>query len=667
MSVQAVCDKWKNSMVRGGAALLCTALIATGCSGGGGGGSATGPQTQIGRTPIPRADDNPNSIFPGPGQPPLKVLKTGQGSTSGFINVPGDIDYFRMELVGGSLYALQVFNFPETYANSVNASTLYGIRNATGAEDIQHTGIFAWPTGVDADTGDKRFVWLAPYTGTYYVTVQDEFLPNISQYTFRLTSSQVGFGVPRESSVSNRLSHRRLFTSEGDLLYDGPTPFNRTANQPLSFLFGSISQPTILITFGVGGGVVFQTTLGFTLPDDVFFLDAEGGLNEEPESPAAHLHWGVPSGDLADGIDDIVWNFDPQNPIFNIGPNYNARPNLNFQDGDGNPIILDITDATGDLPLTEDLVHLLMGNFWYIDGHFHDQFDVDAVPLVSSRSAGGVEMFESRFVLNGFETVPPTGSGQTLEVFYSDEHQAFFIQYGVNSSLAGNRIHVHKGAPGTVGSLLIDLGTIPFPAQRPVYEPEILFPTGPLGTFNFIPGVENVIKRITNSQARALKTATFTTGWYLDVHTSPLFETLPLIRSDAVLFDNWEVVATNITSFVVAGAEADESEDAPLTRSDLGPVSGTISFASEGLVHGPVVMYLDGAPIGQIDIGSTTKELVCGVDTPGQSVVVYAKPGTYSYHASADGDIYWEGEVTIADDDTGCTTIVLTESDAVTP
>ena len=56
--------------------------------------------------PVPTTDDYSDSIFPIPGDPSLLTLQSGEGLTSGFINTPGDIDYFRLNLIGGLTYGL---------------------------------------------------------------------------------------------------------------------------------------------------------------------------------------------------------------------------------------------------------------------------------------------------------------------------------------------------------------------------------------------------------------------------------------------------------------------------------------------------------------------------------------------------------------------------------
>ena len=671
MSIHLLSDALRNSIVRSCAVLLCAAFIVPACSGGGGGGG----------TPIPSDDDHPDQIFPGPNDPPLTVLRTGEGLTSGFINTPGDVDYFKMELIGGVMYGLQTSNFPQIYNNSPGP-LLYSFLDSTGAESFDTTGDFNWPDGVDPNTGNLRFVWLTPYTGTYYLRVENTFIAAIQQYSVRLTSSQLGVGTPRESSVSNFRSYQVLFDAEGNLRFSGPTSPARLDGEPLFFLEGTIFQPNLVVALDVNFELQVQTSVGGLLSDEVFFFDDAGVLTDAPETPALHIHFGVPSHDLADARDDIFWNYDPSSTIFGLGPNFNANTDRNFggQPMDSHSVVFLFTDDFDVIP--EDSLHLLLGQHWYVDLHFHSQFDLlgfpgGSVPIVSSRPQGGFSMFDSRFILNGFETVPATGSSRTLEVYYTDEHQTFYISYGLSSTLVGSAIHVHSGAPGEVGPELIDLGTVPFPTTRPLYEPEIL-PLGPISTFRFVPGVENILKRLSDGfmgddgiyvkgEAELLKDAAFTTGWYIDVHTFPQFldPDHPEIRTDAILNFNYEVVSSRITSsFLVAGQE--EEDVLELTRSLTGPTD-QISFIGDDLAYGPIVLYLDGTPIGQLDIALASDDLVCGIDSPGQAIVVTAQPGTYKYHGSAENGIFWEGEVTVEANGGACTTIVLTENDAQVP
>ncbi len=677
MSMHLLYNALKNSILRSVALLLCAALIAPACGGGGGGSGAAGPQTEDGPSPIPEEDDNPDSIFPGPGQPALKVVGVGKGSVTGFINTPGDVDYFRMNLVGGVTYGLQGPSFFESTFSNSPGSLLFDFFDSTGATPITTTQDSGWPAGINDDTGNLRFLWLTPYTGTYYLTVRDSFISTTRDYSFRLTSSQIAAGTAREGVVSNLRSFQFLFDASGDgfVRFRGPTPQNRIEGQPLSFLTGTMTPLGVALNIDIGGNVVASVSSpSAVVPDDIFFLDDDGVPNTAPETGAFHLHYGIPSEDMADGQDDTFWNFDPTSPIFPFtGPNFNA--NLNQKSGnqvDPHPIAADWTIFTVDL-ITEDVVHLLAGQNWYMDAHFHTQYDLidplggpgGSLPIVSSRPQGGFSFFDSRLVLNGFETVPPTGSTNTLEVYYSDESQVFYIQYGVNSPLVGSAIHIHAGAPGQVNSnVLIDLGTVPFPTTRPAYEPEQV-PLGPNNSSRFIPGVENIIKKISNAEANALNEATFSAGWYLDVHTTPFFIEFPEIRSDAILNANLEVVSSRITStFTVSGQ--DDGANPGVVRSLAGP-TGQVSFVGDELAYGPVIVYLDGAPIGQLDIALASDDLACGVDSPGQSIVVTAQPGTYKYHGSAENGIYWEGEITIEEDGGGCVTIVLTEEDAVVP
>lgn len=497
----------------------------------------------------PYYDDYPDSLCLGPGYPQMVVVQTGEGTTSGFINQPGDIDIMQINLIGDVTYGLQSFYVPQLFVQPVDSHPVFTVLDSTGQTGrIQTTADLAWPSGVQQNTVDRRLVWTAPYSGAYYIRVQSSSAVGVGDYQFRLASSQVGVGVPREW-VTNLRSYQLITGNSGNILYQGPTSVNRLDGQALSYLSGSISQQVLQVGGFFAPYEAHDGKLGgrletyFDVTEPVYFFDETGEIKATPETPKSHLHLGTPSRDYADGEDDIVWNYDQFSIDFSVGPNHAAQPNKNLTLG-SNPhnFVMDITDHDGILP--SDVLHLILGHEWYIDAHFHDQFEYDPSPLVVSRPQGGISLFDSRFVLNGFETVPVTAAAEELEIFYNEEHQVFYIQYGVASPLAGEDIHIHAGGTGETGPRLIDLGTVPFMETRPVYEPEES-PNNGDGTYEFVPGVENIIKRLSNAEAKALADATYTTGWYIDVHTSPFFEAedTPLIRANAVLFDNLEVAA----------------------------------------------------------------------------------------------------------------------------
>ena len=86
---------------------------------------------------------------------------------------------------------------------------------------------------------------------------------------------------------------------------------------------------------------------------------------------------------------------------------------------------------------------------------------------------------------------------------------------------------------------MIDLGRVPRFASRPVYES--VFDD----VYDFIPGVENIIHRLSNEEMMILREATYSTGWYIDVHSSPFLPAeLPEIRADAEFEDDLEVAAS---------------------------------------------------------------------------------------------------------------------------
>ena len=672
------------------ALILFSATIAlSACSGGGGGGGGAGLPDTDDDILFFGEDTDPDSIFPGPGESPIKVLRTGEGVVSAFINSPGDVDYYQLQLRANVRYGLQAFHFPTVFGNQpINSEHRFTLFNSTGTTTdgtpVTWTGDDAWPgviapvltesslVGVGAGGatallgGNLAFSWVAPYTGKYYIRVENFFSAGIGEYSFRLMSSQLGVATAREASVSNFRSFTTLVDPEdGWLVYNGQASGTIS---PIEFHIG----PTF------DGGSTSRVSFGWSVSQPIYFLtDEDGTVSDTPETPAVHIHYGIPSRHLADGQDDIFYNNDPVSPIWPfLGPNDNYLPDNNLTPDPG--VVVDIgIGSIADVLLTPDMVHLMLGQHWYVDVHYHSNSNTEldsttditlaSTPIVSSRPQGGLSMYDSRLVLNGFDFPEGTDTGatETLEVFYSDEHQAFYLQYGLNSSLAGQDIHVHAGGPESTGPIIVDLGTVPFPTIRPVYEPE--WDVGPLGpglTFRFIPNLENIIKKITNIEAQALKDATFNGGWYIDVHTDPFFSDPdhPLIRSDAILFDNLEVAALYAPDFLVRSDENFEAQLARASFKDTGD-SGDVNFVSDDLAYGPIVVYLDNETMGQLDLAAGDDAIACGQDVPGQSIGIVGKSGTYAYHGSAANGVYWEGTVTI--EAGACITVVLASEDAI--
>lgn len=534
---------------------LCAVLVAAGCSGGGSSGSGT-----------PRSNENLNVGGPdtiGNTLDQARSVRVGDGIVESFINTPGDIDYFTFDLHGGNLYGIQFAGLHSSNVEGNLGRVEYSIQYfAPGSEPgnfdtFPSIGTLAFPSGVDTDedTANLADIFVPPYSGRYYLRFSGERANDVGQYRFRIASSRLGESIPRGDArlsddptslgfTRNRRSYVQIFDpDDGFELFEGPaTSFTDSSS---TYLEGELAVPWIAVygvRLNVGEPAFFDTevetldTIPYTYPE-VFFKDQEGVTNDDPETNSVHIHFGIPSGDLNDDIDDTAWFGESPGNTFQ-----NFRPSINLQDStDDHPTIVAIdgeSEATFDLTL----LHLIASQDWFMDVHFTTNYAAYPFPIVTSHPQGGIRFFDSAFVLNGFETVPATGSTRELEVVYNDSFQVFYIPYDVDSELAGSPIHVHQGAPGEEGPILINLGTVPELTKRPFLESALL------GSQDFVPGVENIIKRLTDAEAKLIRDAAFSTGWYLDVHTEPFFVVKPEIRADARFETNLEI-ATSTVSF----------------------------------------------------------------------------------------------------------------------
>lgn len=646
--------------------LICATIVYAGCSGGGGGGGSdpTGldmdgdfivDATQIFASGGIIGDEN----FPG----------QEKNTYERYINVPGDIDWFRVSLVGGNLYGLQLAFLPTEFNGSIGDRTyIYSIFDSSGTISIPSTSQFGYPGGV-IDSGEIRDVFIAPYTGNYYFRFRGRFAQSVAQYRFRVSSSRLGFAVPRGlpstgdnkfgGVVRNRRSFIQIVDGDENLRYQGPNSPNTPQGFPLEEIVGTLDVPYLGITAITDGLLPPTYTASFVADNDlsgtvseVTFFDANGDLEESPETPVAHLHVGIPSGDFNDDVDDIFWNYD--GGIGQIGPLDNFRLDRNSQvSADAHPVIADVTDG---FTLDESIIHLIVAQPFYIDLHMTNQIELYNIPIVSSHPHGGLHFFNSAFLLNGFDTVPATGSTKTLEVVYDDTQQTFAIQYDVQPEvgIAGADIHVHAGRPGEVNpEILLDLGQVPNLQSRPVYEPDASLQ-------GFVPGVENIIKRLTNEEAAILLDASYTTGWYIDVHTSPFFlnPSTPEIRADAVFSDNLEIASSRIDFPPPPVGDTNGVRNGVVNI--VAPAKGTVSFASADLDFGSVHVFLNGTSLGELSDVANGDEVVCGVDTSA-TVSGEISPGTYYYRAFAEG-VMWDGHVTV--DKESCSTIALSADTA---
>lgn len=467
-------------------------------------------------------------------------LQIGDGLIESHINTPGDVDWFSIALTAGNLFGIQVAQYLDEFTPlPVGSSIRYQLFDGSGSL-IPWTGSYSWPTGVISSLDDLAYVWSTPVSGRYFLRVSSDTSSGIGSYGFRIASSRLGIASPTNNVTTNLRSYFKATDGQGMTRFEGPTPADRLDGEALSYVSGSIAVLSLDADPDGIGGVTLNLSLAASV-SSVTFLDASGSPESEPETPVMHIHWGVPSADMGDGSDDIVWNYSSPSQRLVDGPNFVAESDINHTQGENqhNYVMAISLDDANSVSIPSDIARLMLNQDWYIDLHLTDRLDLYDVPIASSFPHGGLHLFDSEFLLNGFDTVPATGSTRELTVLYNDEFQAFYIPYDVYSELAGESIHIHSGTPGETGPVLIDLGTIPEGMARPTHEKRQISGT--------IPGLENILRILTNNEAQTLSNATYSTGWYLDIHTSPFFETLPELRADAVVGVNLEVCAEILT------------------------------------------------------------------------------------------------------------------------
>ena len=613
---------------------IIMALNVTGCSGGGGGGDpGIPPGPQPGPLPIPILDDHGNNV------PSATVIYPGEEITTGFYNIPGDIDYFKIPVVQDQWYTVSRGAHRMTYyvdAFNLEGSSLYQILDATGSTSMAHTADWGWPanaTNISSVVG-SRFLWQAEYTGNYIYTRRSALNNTVGSYAFKVASSQLAISRPNY----NTTNFRSNILIEEDVNDETVVRYNGAAS-------GSTTVNSINLQAFGGNTVSISASAS-----EVTFLDDEGAPSAEPENNVWHIHQGYPYSLNGDGIDDAG-----QFGLFD--------PNINIQDSDDpHSFIVEYSSGiNAGISLELDLLHLLLETPWYIDAHITDNYELYDVPVVSSLAQGGIKMFDSTHILNGFEfpTGEASGSGRELEVAYDDEYQIFYLPYGDrydHSSLVGATIHVHAGGPTDSNNVpLINLGPVPAPEERPLYESggEYILHADDTDLDIEFPGVETVLYTLSDAEAELLADATYTTGWYIDLHTAPNFLVTPELRANSVLFDSLEVGISRNTN------------PGFLSIADDGGVRiarGNVSFVADDTTFGPIAVKLNGKDLGQIDLAQVDGEVACGEDTPGQSLSKTLKVNTYPYVAYADG-VSWSGTVTL--EDGGCTTVVLNAEDAV--
>jgi len=191
----------KNQLTYSFVALFGIAAFVSGCGGGGGSGSTPSPQPPG----VPITDLHSDTQFN------ATRFFVDNGSIIGSINTPGDIDVFTFNLTEGNIYALQLVGWPTTPSqwDLVNGGgSRYFLTDASGATTL---GTTSTPPGGDVTAlntipfvgsgplssglvfaGDRRVMFEAPYTGSYFMHVYHNSVIGIGNYRLNVASSRFG-------------------------------------------------------------------------------------------------------------------------------------------------------------------------------------------------------------------------------------------------------------------------------------------------------------------------------------------------------------------------------------------------------------------------------------------------------------------------------------------
>ncbi|MCH7959772.1 MAG: CHRD domain-containing protein [Candidatus Hydrogenedentes bacterium] len=396
----------------------------------------------------------------------------------------GDIDMFRFEASAGVTYALQFQGFPVDFPDASIPEfldiTVLGF-DADPLNAVVTSNLVSLPLTL-GDLGEFRIMFTGQSNGTHYIRVAHA-RPAVGtgNYSFNLVSSQIGDGSTPLVRNSNIFT---VFNTDGELVL--PTQ--------------SVTGEMEIITFN-------PDTLTMHLRFDtepVRFIDPTTLERDEiPQSPELHFHVGTPDNfDISDkrGTPGV-----PPHPtveiISGVGPGSGIEL-LNF-------------------PVSASLFHLMIGHNWYMDVHFSTNLELVPRPVLSSRANGTLTFFQSELPMSGANVVvvPPdlpvdTINGLTL--LYNSAYQRFMIDYEETGgaspnapfpapSLVGGTMHVHLGGPGQNGPVLIELGVLPPPLPLPQYED--------------VPWIKNLVRVLTDTEVWRLRNATYSGGWYVDLHT----------------------------------------------------------------------------------------------------------------------------------------------------
>lgn len=658
-------------------ALILVAFLA-GCSGGGGGGG--GLVTPPG---IPKVDLHGDTAG-------FATLVLADGAKMhGAFNTFEDEDWFKFRGVAGVAYTLQLTGHPAPAPDHGNPIALMLVtlyKPDAGTQNLNSTGtdggtqydidpILLEEDGDELVFGDSRITFRCPTTSVYYIRLENG-VTTLGNYVIKLGSSQIGINVADVYTPQ----YRSVFVTDPD---DGWVMFDGVVGG----LIGDFS-------LGIGDfSMVRSIGLAALLVPEVTFLDEDGVPEDDPQVPAAHIHYGIPhatypelrfdltpiDGDdphpfAVDLLDGAKAGGDLSEPgVFEsplkidgkeTGLTKTVTKNGYVTTEDGTKMLsfdihisLDQSDGTKAIEdaLEDDAWRMLMGFEWFADVHYTDDYEVDPEPVATSDAWGGAyNIFESKLVLTSQSVVPPPLFPRPPFTLHFDAalqtFQVAFQQYSLTSrdymggpgrprpisptladQYAGGVIDIHSGAPGTNGPVILELGRVPNSVPPPAYHSPFDLPGG-LGR---PPGQRHVVKILSDAEMDRFRQAYyFGSGIYVDVHTA---ENPPgAARADIFL----DMALDGQTLFTKSGENAE----------------GSVTFVSDYLDGGDITVVANGEIQGTIDHASTSTP-ECGAAMPGEAVSVNLAPETYYYRAVAEDGTEWDGLVTI--EDGSCETITL--------
>ena len=408
----------------------------------------------------------------------------------------GDVDWYRFQATAGVTYVLQFQGFPVPSPDASDPDFLViTVLGSDASTQVQLSNDALLSLEI-FDLSEFRIMFTGQSNGPHYIRVAHA-RPEVGtgNYVFNLASSQIADG---SAPLIRNTKNFTVFNEDGVLVL----PTQDVTGEMEIINFNPVTQ-TVRLRFDT---------------DAVFFVDADGVPEEDPESPELHFHLGVP-----DNFDISDRNGTPGEP---------PHPTVLVIPGFGPGRGIDIIQL---VPF--DLFHILIGHAWYTDVHFTSDLELVPRPVLSSRANGTLTFFQSELPMSGAKVVPPVNTVNALTLLYNSAFQTFMIDYEETGgaspnapfpadSLVGGAMHVHL----TNGQILIDLGVLP--------------PALPLPQFETVPWIKNVVRVLTDEEVWRLRNATYSGGWYVDLHTDafPSGE----LRVDAITpLNNFFEIQTN--------------------------------------------------------------------------------------------------------------------------